>query len=384
MGAAWLDRRLPLLPTGKGKQNLEPKATKLAPRREHHPQGPSQLGRLASCSGSHRLIQAYGLKPIQGPDASWGEDMHACVVSGILPENDADAVFVQRCLDYREKVIGKYCLKIWDNEVQLNAPDGRWGYADFLGSNSNKVGVIRDWKFYRNPLDRQSTWYQLADLAWMYLSWDTILKYVHVGAYNPISDQEYVEEFQRRDIPYLTDTIGSIIANGLTGPFELKPHETICRHCPALGICPAVRTTAEEFRLEMIDKDLKTLPGAILSELGRKSKILEPLAKAILSEIRSRIEAGENVEGWKIWEQAAAREIESLPELVGLMVGKLDVSEILQCAKVAMGKLEEKFTTKREKNVSKAASLAEFNALIQPCLKTKEPVKVLKEVRHAE
>lgn len=259
--------------------------------RNHHPAGPSRLGRIALCPGSYRLMQeaeAQGLDP--GSDAaSEGTLLHSRVDPGQPLEDLApeQRVMVEKCRAYEAEFFAGSLSSGGDLEVQVVRADNvlLFGTLDRFALYPHMVRVI-DWKFGRGVLHREMMSWQMKAYAIGAMQKFGVTR-ASVSVYQPRENTVFSDEYQVSDADL--EAIAAVVEAAKAVDAPLRPSAVACQYCAAKPVCPAFGG----FALKTVQPKaaIATLTNEKLEEAAALAPALEAFAKNVKKILRQRFDA---------------------------------------------------------------------------------------------
>lgn len=350
----------------------------------HHIYGPSTLERRMLCPGSKRMeLPLWDLPEAESEDAAEGRLLHEAVAGRLEDEsvlNLEQRIQVDKCRELLKVETGEDASRMRCEETL--SIDLFSGTPDVEIGRGGDVAAVIEWKFGRIPVSPAKDNIQLASQA-LLVHEAGRYRSVRVRVFQPRCgiDSEYV--YSGEDFKNIRAHIEGIIAKCEATAAPLVPDiERQCKYCKAKSICPALVSEAAQ----MVKVDASTLPAPKewsdwqLSDWLTKFKILETLTKGIKDELKGRLKAGREIEGWTLKKGATNRSIEDIAKAFGLASAQgVDEKTFLGGCKISVPQLEEmlakSIVSKAEsegRKLTLKSAKAEARELMKPLITTKQ------------
>lgn len=324
---------------------------------EHHPAGPSQLGRIMLCLGSmilaERARKEGSALSAYAEAAQSGTDLHTLLYPKVplpagMDSDDREAVEAARAYIAEQTAGFEYV----GYEIRIEGPCGMFGTADVYALNVKQGRKIIDLKFGRAPLIPSSIEWQMKALGSDIARRDP----VDVLVFDARTRTEYHGRFE--DIDALRAEVAAVIEAAQKPDAPLNPSPDACRYCPATGICSAFDRSVVRPIENGADKALDLSPAQVSRWLQLLS-IVAAREDAIREKAREILLQGGELPGYKLTTINTRR----LPEKAKLLE-VLDSATLLKAAKFGIGDLE------------KALGKSEFARLVGPHVSTSSQTRI--------
>lgn len=351
----------------------------------------SKIGLISLCPGSHQLSaavpDAYDLK--ESDAAAMGTTLHACMAAedpyehGVsLGLGDYELGRLSRAMDWEDS-----CLKTFiaghpaadfhtaaEHEFPVIALDGvpvelhPTGHADRAVWN-DEHGLVLDFKFGRNPLEREILAPQLLCYAAGMLEEHPGLVSVEVVAYHTEEDAEYYEVVNRSDLQAIKDRLAAVIMATQEKAPLFRPGRLQCQHCPANGICDVAHREMRQL-VRFAGRALAEKSPEDRARFADMCKLVRGLADTGLDAVKAQLQAApDSIPGWRLKERQV-RSIEK-PESVAIAIESwVSAADLLATSRPSITKLEAVFAdhyTAAEGGTKKDAKQV-LGKLIEPFL----------------
>lgn len=335
---------------------------------EHHPCGPSTLGRLMECPASLHL--SAGEPDVESDEAKEGTLLHKSVRKLVgdndpnwaegLNEEQCDAV--GRCHDFFDEVTDSDFRcgfpRFWmEKRVEISDARGdiNWGTVDVIAITPQKIIVI-DWKFGRK-IKEDSLVLQVSNYAAAAVQ-DIPEIRKHSGL--PIEAWVFFPRLHRKinrlrwrattgedAIPQVAASVRHVIDTAKAAKDTNARPGNWCDYCPHLPNCEAVRLAGETEIVSATSDDLVDPDRAIL--LYDLSLIVEKQAKAFRAMVRDLLLSHPDaIPGLQLRKHAGKRGVVDAGKLRERMIGvdKLSVVEWIRALAPTVVALEKAYVDK--------------------------------------
>lgn len=321
----------------------------------HHPFSPSNLGRRKLCPGSYLQEIDIGDSVDASEDAAEGTLLHG-LVNPAFPAPDSitdeqeDTILRARDFLKRKTADANNIYYELKGVLSLSGRTVTHGTMDlvayvFSSVTPDFVRVI-DWKFGRNQLYQITTELQMRAYAGMAMQYFGV-KRAEVYVYQPRLDLELFGAYENPEI--IAKEIDVIILDSLSSSNDnLYPSCEACRHCRAKISCPA-------FKPAILDAlPARAQLGEILSpeKLARAlefASVVSPWIDEIREYAKKAISEGQEIPGWELFTRKM-RKIANNRGIVGGLGDVLTPWDILDCAKISIGAIEDLYARKSKEN----------------------------------
>jgi CRISPR/Cas system-associated exonuclease Cas4 (RecB family) len=360
----------------------------------------SKIGLISLCPGSHQLSASLPpevLELKESDAATMGTTLHACMAAedpylhGVsLGLGDWELGMLSRATGWEDTCIqtfmaghpsGKFHTAA-EHEFPLISLDGveedllPTGHADRVVWN-DEHGIILDYKFGRNPLEKEILAPQLLTYAVGFLEEFPAAKAVEVVAYHTAEDAEYFEVVHRADLPAIKGRLAAIILATQEAAPLFRPGRLQCQHCPANAICPVAHREMRRL-VQWVGRSLADRSPAERAELLDVAKLAKAAAESVIDAVKGQIQiAPGSVPGWRLKERSS-RVIEDTPGVLGALAPWVSVEESLATARPSITRIESLFAAKyvEKEGGTKKAAKEKLETLMIPYI-TRETTYVL-------
>lgn len=327
----------------------------------------SKIGLISLCPGSHALSaavpDAYALK--ESDAATMGTTLHACMAAedpylhGVsLGLGDYELSMLSRAVDWEDTCLQTFMAGHPAGEFHTAAEhafppiplDGvpaelhPTGHADRMVWN-DEHGLIIDYKFGRNPLEREILAPQLLTYAAAMLEEFPSLQAVEVVAYHTIEDSEYYEVVHRDDLDAIKDRLAAVILATQEAAPLFSPGRLQCQHCPASGICDVAHREMRQL-VRLAGRPLAERSPEEKAEFADMCKLVRGLAETGLDLVKAELQVRpDSIPGWRLKERATRTIAEPASVAIALESWVLP-ADLLAMSRPSITKLEALFSEK--------------------------------------
>ena len=354
---------------------------------------PSELGRLHLCPGSHVLQTLYETEETDSEDAAEGTMLHAVLAGekNLTKLTEEQAEMVSLCETYLESLLdaaaeGGYGDWTVRHEVPVALEsDGVLlleGTADIVATHLiQPVAHVTDWKFGRQEIPEAAVRYQLMAYGAAVLSTfgASGLRTCIATAYQPRCLKQYRLELSLATLDAAVAEIQAVMHRAEdTAHMTLNPSPEACLrcYCPVLGHCPAARSLAGELAVEPV-KGWTAVPTAKLARLADKAKVVQEQAELVLQALKHRLRGGDTDRHWTLQTRQGRKRIGDPREAFVRVKERVGIDGFLRAVSVNPGALEEEWSKKREKGVTKKDAVSELHAALGDVLQRGEDTVAL-------
>jgi Protein of unknown function (DUF2800) len=319
----------------------------------HSKIGPSSLGRLLACPGSHRLSAT---KP---PGASSSYAAEGTVAHALIEERLTGTVLVETSLgdmvveeghqivvdeDMLEGVdkmvrfceaVAKGADRVWvEARVDMGrlwdpdpAPEPFFGTCDF-GAYHAKTDTLYvvDYKHGRLPVSAETPQTRAYALGLVYALGRVPANVIMTIVQPRGQDHQPVKASVLTGLDLMM-WAGEVLRPGLDALYGSAPPLTTgdhCRFCPAKVDCPALYELARQAArtdFTHVPPDPMTFSDADLAHVLNNAEVIAQWIEAVRAEVSGRIEKGRAVPGWKLVPKRAMRKWADEKAVASLLEG---------------------------------------------------------------
>lgn len=314
---------------------------------------PSASGfyRYVNCPGSWLAEKDLPEEP-PGPDAEYGNKIHALLAEAELDHDELDTKTSQLVLEFwhlefnvAQTIFGPTHDCEVTREKRLWAKDGSYsGKPDVVYRRGN-VALVIDYKTGWNPVDEAAANDQGKALVWL-VHEATGCTEIYFAVIQPNAPKKStLTKFSDMDLLFLIDW-KNVILNLLSENDTPQNAGTWCNYCKARHTCPELHSSA---LIKLETGDLSTLhTDAFLDLLERKER-----AKQVLKDYENKIKAidreainrllrdRESLPGWRLRKGAQIRKIEDAQKAYERLAHLIDLDSFVKCCAVKVGELTE-------------------------------------------
>lgn len=322
----------------------------------HAELGASNASRWMACPGSIRLSREVPV-PTTTAFAQEGTQAHAvaelCLAKNVAPDffvgMEIEGAIVSEEMAEHVRVYVDHCRswmtvadEVWVerkfNLGALNPPGPMFGTADFVAYvASTKTLVITDLKYGQGVVveavgNPQLRYYALGAALSLaprscYPIEQVVMQIVQPRALHPdgVIRQEVISY---SDLIEFGAELMAAAKHALGPDAPLVPGEKQCRFCPASGACPAQRDYAQQ--LAQIEFSVApaavptpdTLSSAQLAQMMPTLDVVEDYIRAVRAQIAARLDAGDDVPGFKLVQKRPVRRWTEQDDIVDMLEGE--------------------------------------------------------------
>ena len=336
----------------------------------HHPFGPSSLGRRLMCPGSWK--QERDLPDVSSTDADLGTKIHdhaAKVLNGDMHvldiEDDDERQVVTRYVEFVESSRPEGAVYDVESRQFLVGPGGEvvsFGTIDYyhIVEGESRQGMVIDLKSGHGEISPVDVTLQLGS----YLAY-VIQRFGLMSArgwiFHARSGEALDMAMSRDDVPAFIERLEKIRAACQADEPKLVVGDH-CRFCRANGICSATKAVVDDVAEMSIDS-VKRWPAEKVAEVLDVAKIAKRAAESIIARARDCLKQdGESIPGWELVEQNGPRS--ALATNLWPHVAKyLSQHEYFNACKISVPTVEKLVAEKRVESgevKSKAEAVREF------------------------
>jgi hypothetical protein len=325
--------------------------------REHHPDGPSKIGRRVLCPASgekEKEALNLGIGQETSEAADEGINLHRYLDPMIPIEDleDEQKFQVQKARSYIAEKTRDAIKVTYEEKVYLYFGTKLilWGYLDVKAWYPDHL-IIIDLKFGRATLFPAITEFQQRCYVAGGLSGETFEEgcknpWAEVYVYQPREDIEHRGVYQGAS--QLIEEINQVLEYSRNHPEEFRPSVEACKYCSARSICPSFKGEIESQLPARIDpQEITTAKDWDLAlQLAEKVALWDEWAKKVRSQAKALIQAGAlELDGWEIREREV-RKITDLSKAYEAVSDLLTQQEFLNSCDISITEIEKIFTQK--------------------------------------
>jgi len=304
---------------------------------KHHEYGPSGLGLLERCTGSH---SAQALAEDRDSEAAAEGRLLHSLVPYDTPIPETVSIDQEGLVDRCRQILATYMETGWsdieyERRVTLRDTDGseiNFGTVDVLIRYPDHT-VIIDWKFGRVIVPSAETNIQLANYAaaiMQELGQDRCIGVV----YQPRST-EPPTEYVFSDAATIASNIKYLIQREknqkLAGLYVYIPGDW-CRGCRALSTCNAVRSELPNNSYGKHNPPIQ--PADTLAEF-RRARLAERYGRSAIDEIKRAIVANQS-HGLALVERPGNRKFKSVSETLDIATENVEYSQLVDAGAISI------------------------------------------------
>ena len=316
---------------------------------EHHPAGPSQLGRIQLCAGSYHMTKKareLQMVPEAGDEAAEGTYLHSLIP---ILDGDMGAATPEQqtlVLKFREYVTGIWA-RLGTASPPLNSATNifyefpmevfyqsaiiQWGTADLV-ADCGDYGVVIDAKFGYAELESEIIEPQIRSYSCGLLQKFPQWKYVLAYVFDVRSGTEFTGRYEN---PHrLAEEIAETIEYAKQHPEVLEPSPTACKYCAGKLLCPAFKAKVIEHSLVTTDPMTLTDPDQLALALELCTQV-ESWADNMRQVAKLQIINGRIIPGWELRERRN-RQVPDILKLTVIAQDHCTESEFLRCCSVSL------------------------------------------------
>jgi len=308
----------------------------------------SGMFRLALCPGSWNLESSLPPKE-ENKYMALGTAVHA-----VLADQKAFEELSEEGQEIATRIVSDYASMLDHlnlGPILNSVKEERFWYRDLFSGAidvidffSDEVAVVTDYKTGRTAQSKASDNLQLRAYAILVKKAYPELKRIYVAIIQPLAGGTTIAEYEDIDLHIFEKEIVGIVNASLKNDAPRIPTTDACKWCAGKDVCTErngkVQADSKELQLYASNTIVERLSDQELVILDDKAELVEEFIAEIRKEIKTRLLAGNQIDGRKLGKGRTTRTVADVAAAASTLSSILKPDEFLACTKVSISSLE--------------------------------------------